>query len=129
MSNESTTKKSTAQKAREAGAKTPDDKKKAASAKLKAMRAEAAEGDVVIELHGETLTVHLEEFQKQASENYEFQEVMASGLIAPLLSVLLDRADIAKLKEIARDPETKIVSSDRMTELFAEVTEAAGQGN
>ena len=58
---ESTTKKSTAQKAREAGAKTPDDKKKAASAKLKAMRAEAAEGDVVIELHGETLTVHLED--------------------------------------------------------------------
>lgn len=121
--------KTTSEKAREAGAKSAADRKKAASAKVKALQAEAHEGDVVVELHGNTYTVHLAEFQRQAQSNYEFQEVITSGMIAPLLATLLDRDDVAKLKEIARDEDSREVSTERMTELFQELTEAAGQGN
>ena len=120
---------SAAAKAKASGAKTPADRKKAASAKVKAMQAEATEGNVVVELHGETYTVHLAEFQRMAQENYEFQQVMTTGLVAPLLDILVDREDHEKLKESARDEETGEVSTKRMEKLFQELTEAAGQGN
>lgn len=117
------------EKAKASGAKTPADRKKAASAKVKAMQAEATEGDVIVELHGETYTVHLAEFQRQVQKNYEFQEIMTTGLISPLLKVLLSDKDHEKLKESVRDKDSGEVDTERMTELFQELTEAAGQGN
>lgn len=125
----SETTKSTAEKAREAGAKTPGDKKKATSAKVKAMQAEATEGDTIVELHGETFTVHVGKYQDRMSEDYEFMEMAAAGMLPAMLSVLLDRADHGKLKELARDEETKKISPEAMSDLFQELMEAAGQGN
>lgn len=124
-----TTTKTTAEKAREAGAKTPADKKKAATAKVKAMRAEAAEGDVVVELRGEIFTVHVEEYQTRMSEDYEFMELASSGILPALLNVLVGMKGHARLKDLARDEETGKVSPEVMSDLFQELMEAAGQGN
>lgn len=124
-----TTTKSTAEKAKAAGAKSPADKKKAASAQLKALQAEAAAGDVVVELHGEFLTVHVEAYQKKTVDDYEFMEISMKGILPAMLDVLLDAKDREKLKSIARDEETNLVSTERMAELFSELMEAAGQGN
>lgn len=124
-----TTVKTTAEKAKSAGAKSPGDKKKATSAKVKAMQAEAANGDRVVEVRGETFTVHVEQYQDRMNEDYEFMEMAASGMLPAMLSVLLDRTDHTKLKELARDEETRKISPDAMGELFQELMEAAGQGN
>lgn len=124
-----TTVKTTAEKAKAAGAKSPGDKKKATSAKVKALQAEAAEGDRVVEVRGETFTVHVEKYQDRMNEDYEFMEMATSGMLPAMLSVLLDRADHQKLKELARDEETKRVSPETMSDLFQELMEATGQGN
>lgn len=121
--------KTTAEKAREAGAKNPADKKKATSAKVKALQAEAAEGDQVVELRGETFTVHIGAYQDRMSEDYEFMEMAAHGMLPAMLAVLLDRGDHTKLKELARDEETRKISPEVMSDLFQELMEAAGQGN
>lgn len=124
-----TTTKTTADKAREAGAKNPADKKKATSAKVKALQAEAAEGDRVVELRGETFTVHSDAYQERMNEDYEFMEMASAGMLPAMLSVLLDRSDHTKLKELARDEETRKVSPEVMSDLFQELMGAAGQGN
>lgn len=124
-----TTVKSTAEKAKAAGAKNPADKKKATSAKVKALQAEAAEGDRVVEVRGETFTVHVEAYQDRMNEDYEFMEMAASGMLPAMLSVLLDRPDHTKLKELARDEESKKISPEAMSDLFQELMEATGQGN
>lgn len=123
------TTKTTAEKAREAGAKTPGDKKKATSAKVKALQAEAAEGDRIVELRGETFTVHVDAYQDRMSEDYEFMEMASAGMLPAMLGVLLDRADHTRLKELARDEDTRRVSPEAMSQLFQELMEAAGQGN
>lgn len=124
-----TTTKTTAEKAREAGAKSPADQKKATSAKVKALQAEAADGDRVVELRGEPFTVHVDEYQTRMAEDYEFMEMAASGMLPAMLSVLLDRKDHQRMKELARDEETRKVSPEAMSDLFQELMEAAGQGN
>lgn len=124
-----TTTKTTAEKARAAGAKSPADQKKATSAKVKALQAEAAEGDRIVEIRDETFTVHVDAYQDRMSEDYEFMEMAASGMLPAMLSVLLDRQDHQKLKELARDEETRRVSPEAMSDLFQELMEAAGQGN
>lgn len=124
-----TTTKSTAEKAREAGAKNPADKKKATSAKVKALQAEAADGDRVVEVRGEAFVVHIDEYQKRMTEDYEFMEMASSGMLPAMLGVLLDRKDHQRLKEIARDEETRKVDPEAMSDLFQELMEAVGQGN
>lgn len=126
---ETTTTKTTAEKAKAAGAKTPGDKKKATSAKVKALQAEAAQGDFIVELQGETFTVHVEAYQQKVAEDYEFMEYSMKGILPLMLDVLLDSADREKLKDLARNEETNVVSFEKMGELFAELMEAAGQGN
>lgn len=126
---QTTTTKTTAEKAKAAGAKTPGDKKKATSAKVKALQAEAAKGDIVVELQGEMFTVHVESYQKKISEDYEFMEYSMKGILPLMLDVLLDSADREKLKNLARDEETNLVSPEKMGDLFAELMEAGGQGN
>ena len=124
-----TTTKTTAEKAKAAGAKTPGDKKKATSAKVKALQAEAAKGDIIVELQGETFTVHVDAYQQKVADDYEFMEYSMKGLLPLMLDVLLGSADREKLKDLARDEETNVVSTEKMGELFAELMEAAGQGN
>lgn len=125
----STTTKTTKQRAIEAGAKVPQDHKAAKPAVVKAMQKEAAEGDVVVELHGETYTVHVREFQERMSEDYEFMEMSAKGVLPILLDVLLDADDHQKLKDSSRDEKTGRVSTPLMADRFRELMEAAGQGN
>lgn len=115
--------------ARPAGTKAPQDRKKAASAKLKAMRDEAVKGDVVVELRGEFFTVHVDEYQTRMSEDYEFMEMAAAGMLPSMLSVLLGQKGHQDLKELARDEDTNKVSPEQMSDLFQELMEAAGQGN
>lgn len=117
------------QQARAAGAKTPADRKKAASATVKAMRAEAADGDRVIELHGEPITVHLKAFQDRLSDDYEFMEQVTQGMIPTILVELVGNDGHQQLKELARDKDTGKVSTEKMGELFQEVMEATNLGN
>lgn len=121
--------KTSTQQARAAGAKTPADRKKAASATVKALQAEAADGDRVIELRGEPITVHLKAFQDRIASDYEFMEQVTNGMIPVILTSLLGSDGHQKLKELARDQDTNKVSPEKMGELFNEVAEAAGLGN
>lgn len=121
--------KTTAEKAKAAGAKNPADKKKATSAKVKALQSEAAKGDRVVEVRGEVFTVHVDAYQQRMNEDYEFMEMAASGMLPAMLSVLLDRADHTKMKELARDEDTNKITPEAMSDLFQELMEAAGQGN
>lgn len=119
----------TKKKAAAAGVKTPSDYKKAASPKLKAMRAEAAEGDVVVEFEGEFYTVHVRRYEQRLADDYEFMEVASKGAIALMLDELLDKEDIDKLKNSIRDEDTGRVKTERMVEKFEQLMEAVGQGN
>lgn len=116
-------------KAIQAGAKPPADRKKAASAKVKAMQAEAGQGDMVVEVRGEALTVHVRAYQDRMSDDYEFMEMASVGLLPAMLRVLLDQGDIDRLKDLARNEETGTVSTVTMSEIFQELMEAVGQGN
>ncbi|GAA1333934.1 hypothetical protein GCM10009592_28710 [Brachybacterium rhamnosum] len=117
------------QQARAAGAKTPADRKKAASATVKALQAEAAEGDRVIELRGEPITVHLKAFQDRLADDYEFMEQVTQGMIPAILVELVGNDGHQQLKDLARDKTTQKVSTESMAELFQEVMEATNLGN
>lgn len=104
--------------------------KSTAPAKVKALKAEAdTAGNVEVELWGEKFTVHVGEFQRRMSEDYEFMELSSRGMIPAMLDVLVSAKTVNIMKEAARDPETKRVSVERMGELFQELMEEAGQGN
>lgn len=126
---ETTTTKTTAEKAKAAGAKSPGDKKKATSAKVKALQAEAAKGDVIVEVRGEVFTVHVEKYQQRTVDDYEFMEMSLKGMLPVMLDELLDSGDQEKLKDLVRDKETNRVGTEQMGEVFTELMEAAGQGN
>lgn len=116
-------------KAMRAGAKPPADRKKAASATVKAMQAEADEGDQIVEVRGEVFTVHVQKYQARMVDDYEFMEMASAGMLPAMLGVLLDREDNNRLKNLARNKGTGNVSTEVMAELFQELLEAAGQGN
>lgn len=121
--------KTSTQQARAAGAKTPADRRKAASATVKALQAEAADGDLVVDIRGEAITLHLKKFQDRLTEDYEFMELVTKGAIPVMLEELAGSDGHQQLKELARNKDTNKVSTEVMGELFQEVAEAAGLGN
>lgn len=127
---ENTKVETTAQKARKAGAKVPtQDHKKAASAKLKALRKEAAEGDVVVEHKGHFYTLRVGAFQERMVEDYEFMEAVTSGILPAMIRELLSAEDQAALKDLVRNPDTNRVPVEPLAEEFGVLMEAGGLGN
>lgn len=121
--------KTTAQKARSKGAKTPDDHKSAPSSDLKALQAEAAEGDTVVEYAGEHYTLHLKTFQDRMVEDYEFMEEVTQGSIPAIANLILSDEDRSKLKESLRDPDTKRIGTVAFSTAIGELMQAGGLGN
>lgn len=125
-----TAKKTTAQKARAAGAKVPtQDHKEPLSPKVKALQKEAAEGDVVVEHEGHIFTLRVGAFQNRMVEDYEFMEAVTSGILPMMINELLDSKDQAALKNLVRDPDTKRVPVEPLAEEFGILMEAGGLGN
>lgn len=128
-----TTKKSektTAEKARAAGAKVPtQDHKEALSPKVKAMQKEATEGDVVVEHKDHIFTLRVGAFQTRMVEDYEFMEAVTSGILPMMINELLDSKDQAALKDLVRNPDTGRVPVEPLAEEFGVLMEAGGLGN
>lgn len=119
----------TKQKAAAAGAKVDEGHKKDLSPKIKALQAEAAEGDVVVAFRDETFTLHIESFQERMADDYEFMEQVTSGILPVMVSELLGSDDQARLKNLVRDPETKKVKTEVFAEAFSELMAEGGLGN
>lgn len=119
----------TKQKAAAAGAKIDEGHKKDLSPKIKALQAEAAEGDVVVAFRDETFTLHVEAFQGRMADDYEFMEQVTSGILPVMVRELLSTDDQTLLKNLVRDPETKKVNTEVFAEAFSELMTEGGLGN
>lgn len=130
--NKSTTKspKGTAkQKAAAAGVKVDESFKKDLSPKIKALQAEAAEGDVVVAYRDELFTLHVESFQERMADDYEFMEQVTSGILPVMVRELLSSDDQNRLKDLVRDPDTNRVKTEVFAEAFNDLMSAGGMGN
>lgn len=116
------------QKAAAAGVKT-EDRKKDLSPQIKALQAEAAEGDVVVGFRGETFTLRVGAFQERMVDDYEFMEQVTSGILPVMVRELLDNDDQNRLKDLVRDPDTKKVKTEVFAEAFNELMSEGGMGN
>lgn len=112
-----------------AGAKKPQDRKKAASAELKALRAEAEEGVTVVEYKGEFFHLYVDRFNQRMADDYEFMDAVSRGVIPFMVRELLGEKGHMQLIDLVRDEETGLVSTERMGEVFQELMEEAGLGN
>ena len=119
----------TAQKARTKGAKAPEDHKSAPSSDLKALQAEAAAGDRVVEYAGEVYTLHMQAFQDRMVDDYEFMEQVTQGSIPAIASEILGDEDHAKLKESLRDEETRRIKTEVFAKAIGDLMQAGGLGN
>lgn len=124
MSEKSTTK----QKAASVGAKT-EDHKKDLSQQIKALQAEAAEGDVVVGFRNETFTLRSQAFQDRLAEDYEFMEQVTDGNLPAMIREVLSDEDQARLKDLVRDPDTKKVKTEVFAKAFSELMAEGGLGN
>lgn len=124
MSEKSTTK----QKAAAAGVKT-EDHKKDISQQIKALEAEAAEGDVVVSFRDEAFTLRSQAFQDRLAEDYEFMEQVTDGNLPAMIRELLSSEDQARLKDLVRDPDTGKVKTEVFAKAFSELMAEGGLGN
>ena len=116
------------QKAAAAGVKT-EDHQKDLSPKIKAMQAEAAEGDVVVAYRDEVFTLRVEAFQNRMADDYEFMEQVTSGILPVMVRELLSNDDQNRLKDLVRDPDTNRVKTEVFAEAFNELMSEGGMGN
>lgn len=118
----------TKQKAAAAGS-APEDHKKDLSQQIKALQAEAAEGDVVVGFRGETFTLHSQAFQDRLAEDYEFMEAVTDGNLPAMIREILSDEDQARLKDLVRDPDTNKVKTEVFAKAFQELMAEGGLGN
>lgn len=130
---ESTTSKSpkgtTKQKAAAAGAKVDEGHKKDLAPQIKALQAEAAEGDVVVNYRDELFTLRVGAFQERMADDYEFMEQVTSGILPMMVAELLSSKDQNRLKDLVRDPETEKVKTEVFAEAFNDLMGEGGMGN
>lgn len=129
---ESTTKSpkgTTKQKAAAAGAKLDEGHKQDLSSKVKALQAEAAEGDIVVTFRDETFTLHSTAFQERLADDYEYMEQVTDGNLPAMVRELLSDDDQTKLKDLLRDPDTKRVGTETFAKAFSEIMSEGGLGN
>lgn len=121
-------KNTTRQKAASVGANT-EDRKKSLSQQIKALQAEAAEGDVVVGFRNETFTLHSQSFQDRLAEDYEFMEQVTDGNLPAMIREILSGEDQARLKDLVRDPDTEKVKTEVFAKAFSELMAEGGLGN
>ena len=116
------------QKAAAAGVKT-EDHKKDISQQIKALEAEAAEGDVVVAFRDEPFTLHSKAFQDRLADDYEFMEQVTDGNLPAMIREILSDEDQARLKELVRDPDTNKIKTEVFAQAFSELMADGGLGN
>lgn len=124
----SETKSKTKQKAAAAGS-APEDRKPDLSQRIKALKAEAAEGDVVVGFRGEVFTLRSKAFQDRLAEDYEFLELVTDGNLPAMIRELLPDEDQERLKDLVRDPDTRKIKTEVFAKAFQELMAAGGLGN
>ena len=124
----SETKSKTKQKAAAAGS-APEDHKPDLSQRIKALEAEAAEGDAVVGFRGEVFTLRSQAFQDRLAEDYEFLEMVTDGNLPAMIRELLPDEDQERLKDLVRDPDTRKVKTEVFAKAFQALMAAAGLGN
>ena len=118
----------TKQKAAAAGVKA-EDRKQDLSQRIKALKAEAAEGDVVVGYRDEVFTVRSKAFQDRLAEDYEFMELVTDGNLPAMIRELLSDEDQARLKDLVRDPDTRKIKTEVFAKAFQELMAEGGLGN
>lgn len=126
---ENTSRGRTQQKASAAGAKTAEDHKPDLSQQVKALQAEANEGDTVVAFRGEAFTLRNGAFQTRLADDYEFMESVTGGNLPEMVKELLSDEDQSKLKELIRDPDTKKINTEAFAKAFNDLMTEGGQGN
>ena len=124
----SETKSKTKQKAAAAGS-APEDRKPGLSQRIKALKAEAAEGDVVVGFRGEVFTLRSQAFQDRLAEDYEFLELVTDGNLPAMIRELLLDEDQERLKDLVRDPDTRKIKTEVFAKAFQELIAEGGLGN
>lgn len=124
----SETKSTTKQKAAAAGS-APEDRKPDLSQQIKALQAEAAEGDVVVGFRGEVFTLHSKAFQDRLAEDYEFMEQVTDGNLPAMIREILSDEDQSRLKDLVRDPDTGKIKTEVFAKAFQELMAEGGLGN
>ena len=124
----SETKSKTKQKAAAAGS-APEDRKPGLSQRIKALKAEAAEGDVVVGFRGEVFTLRSQAFQDRLAEDYEFLEMVTDGNLPAMIRELLPDEDQERLKDLVRDPDTRKIKTEVFAKAFQELIAEGGLGN
>lgn len=118
----------TKQKAAAAGS-APEDRKQDLSQQIKALEAEAAEGDVVVGFRGEVFTLRSKAFQDRLAEDYEFMEQVTDGNLPAMIRELLSDEDQTRLKDLVRDPDTGKIKTEVFAKAFQELMAEGGLGN
>lgn len=129
MSENKSPKGTTKQKAAAAGAKTDEGHKKDLSQRLKALQAEAAEGDTVVVFRDEIFTLRSKAFQDRLAEDYEFMEQVTDGNLPAMVREILSDEEHSRLKDLVRDPETKKINTEVFAKAFSELMAEGGLGN
>ena len=124
----SETKSTTKQKAAAAGAKTADHKKDL-SQEIKALKAEAAEGDVVVGFRDQVFTLRSQRFQERITDDYEFMEQVTDGNLPAMVREVLSDEDQDRLKDLVRDPDTGKIKTEVFATAFSELMAEGGLGN
>ena len=123
------TKSTTKQKAAAVGAKLDESHKKDLSQQVKALRAEAAEGDAVVTFRDEVFTLHSKTFQDRLADDYEFMEQVTDGNLPAMVREVLSDEDHDRLKELVRDPDSGKIKTEVFAKAFAELMAEGGLGN
>ena len=124
----SETKSTTKQKAAAAGVKA-EDHKRDLSQEIKALRAEATEGDVVVGFRDEVFTLRSKAFQDRLAEDYDFLEQVTDGNHPAMVREVLSDEDQTRLKDLVRDPDTHKVNTEVFAKAFSELMAEGGLGN
>lgn len=119
----------TKQKAAASGAKLDESHKKDLSQQIKALEAEAAEGDVVVSFRDEAFTLRSAAFQERLADDYEFMEQVTDGNLPAMVREVLSSEDQERLKELVRDPDSKKIKTEVFAKAFGELMAEGGLGN
>ena len=123
------TKGTTKQKALAAGAKVDEGHKADLSQKVKALQAEAAEGDVVVTFRDEVFTLRSAAFQERLADDYEFMEQVTDGNLPAMVREVLSTEDQNRLKDLVRDPDTNKIKTEVYAKAFGDLMAEGGLGN
>lgn len=119
----------TKQRAAAEGAKLDEGHKPDLSQSVKALEAEAVDGDVVVKFREKAFIVRAASFQERLADDYEFMEQVTDGNLPAMVREVLTEDGQKDLKELVRDPDTKKIRTETYAEAFAELMAAGGLGN